>query len=65
MNEMSFSEIHRTNLLCPILLEDENPETAREEEEDGEHLVEGRQGHLPAKKHDERTFDLEDYPAER
>ena len=44
---MSFSEVHRTNLLCPILLEDENPETAREEEEDGEHLVEGRQRHLP------------------
>ena len=44
---MSFSEVHRTNLLCPILLEDENPETAREEEEDGEHLVEGRQRHFP------------------
>ena len=39
------------NLLCSIFLENENPEAAGEEEEDGEHLVEGRQGHLPEKKH--------------
>ena len=39
------------NLLCSILLENENPEAAGEEEENGEHLVKGRQGHLPDKKH--------------
>ena len=41
-----------THLLCSILLENEHPEAAGEEEEDGEHLIEGRQGHLPARKHD-------------
>ena len=36
-----------TNLLGSILLQNENPEAAREEEKDREHLIESRQGHLP------------------
>ena len=35
------------HLLCSVLLENEHPEAAGEEERSGEHLVESRQGHLP------------------
>ena len=46
-NVSSLRPLQWANLLCSILLKNENPEAAGKEEEDGEHLVESRQGHLP------------------
>ena len=50
--------VYTEHLFRTGLLEDENPEAAGQEEEDGEHLVERRQGHLSGREVTIRTQGL-------
>ena len=48
-DKSSHDPVDPEHLLCPILLEDEDPEATGEKEEDGEHLVQSWERHLSSR----------------